>query len=897
VALTPGSRLGRYEIQSLRGSGGMGEVYRARDTRLERTVAIKILRGSRPDQQARFAREAKAIATLAHPHICTLFDIGQDNGTSYLVMEYLEGETLAARLERGALPLDQALQTAIEIGEALDRAHRAGIVHRDLKPSNVMLTKAGAKLLDFGLAKLHTSPSLGLTATLTQAPISVEGSLIGTLPYMAPEQLEAQEADARSDLFAFGAVLYEMITGRRAFAGESQASVMAAILEAHPIPIRELQTVAPPALESLVTSCLAKDPEERWQTARDLLRELKRIAQAEVDAGGARADVEGNRKPVMARGTTSRHLAKALAVVLAGALAVTIALTTVPFLRRAPKDAGVYRSSIQPPSGLLAGNPGSRLALSPDGHRLAFIAPDTNGRVFLWVRPLDGLAALPLAGTENARAPFWSPDSRFLGFFAEGKLKRIDASGGLALALCDAAQVSTASGSWSQDDTILFEAGNVLARVSAGGGTPSPVTSLDTAAGETGDHYPFFLPDGRHFLYMASAAIAPRGVYVGSLDSPKRVRLLPGGSNAQYAHGTLFFLRGTTLMAQSFDATRLTLAGAATPIAEPIQLSGYPNLPGVGAFAVSDAGVLVYQADLPDLSRLVWFDRSGKEIEVLGDPTDYADPELSPDGARLAVSILDPSSKSRDIWVYDVSSRHRTRLTFDPANESLLAWSLDGSQVIFNSDRGEGRMALYTKTSSGAGDETLLLADDRQLLWPMSWSPDGQFLLYLTVPSRTVHSELWTLPLVGDRKPRPVDTEFGYGNGHLSSDGRWIVTQSDVSGQPQVYVVPFAPSSHTAGRWQVSTAGGQWPRWRRDGKEIFYLASDHTLMSAAVNGQGSAFQVSNVRPLFGMHPRTGGRYQYDVSPDGQRFIVNTLVHQAESAPMMLVVNWPAVLKQ
>jgi Tol biopolymer transport system component len=895
MALTAGSRLGPYEIQSLRGAGGMGEVYRARDTRLERTVAIKILRGSRPDQQARFAREAKAIAALAHPHICTLFDIGQENGASYLVMEYLEGETLAARLERGALPLDQALQTAVEIGEALDRAHRSGIVHRDLKPSNVMLTKAGAKLLDFGLAKLHTPPSLGLTATLTQPPLSVEGSLIGTLPYMAPEQLEGREADSRSDLFALGAVLYEMVTGRRAFAGESQASVMAAILEADPIPIRELQTVAPPALESLVTSCLAKDPEERWQTARDLLRELKRIAKAEIDAGGARA--EGGQTPVVARGTTTRHLPRALAAVLASALTVTMALMTVLFVRRAPRDAGIYRSSIPPPSGLLAGNPGSRLALSPDGHRLAFIAPDTDGRVFLWVRPLDGLTALPLAGTENARGPFWSPDSRFLGFFAEGKLKRIDASGGLALALCDAALVATASGSWSRDDSILFEAGNVLARVSAAGGTPSQVTSLDTAAGQASHHHPFFLPDGRHFLYMASAATAPRGVYVGSLDSPKRVRLLPGGSNAQYAQGTLFFLRGTTLMAQPFDATRLTLTGAATPIAEPIQLSGYPNLPGVGAFAVSDTGVLVYQTDLPDLSRLVWFDRTGKQIEVLGDPTDYADPELSPDGTRLAVSILDPSSKSRDIWVYDVSSRHRTRLTFDPANESLLAWSLDGSQVIFNSDRREGRMDLYTKTSSGAGGESLLLADDRQLLWPMSWSPDGRFLLYLTVLSRTRHTELWTLPLVGDRKPRPVDTEFGYGNAHLSSDGRWIVTQSDVSGQPQVYVVPFAPSSHTAGRWQVSTAGGQWPRWRRDGKEIFYLAPDHTLMSAAVNGQGSAFQVSNVRPLFGMHPRTGGRYQYDVSPDGQRFVVNTLVQQAESAPMMLVVNWPAVLKQ
>jgi Tol biopolymer transport system component len=876
----------------------MGEVYRARDTRLERTVAIKILRESRPDAQARFGREAKAIATLAHPHICTLFDIGQENGTSYLVMEYLEGETLASRLQREALPLDQALKTAIEIGEALDRAHRAGLIHRDLKPSNVMLTKAGAKLLDFGLAKLHPAPPHGLTATVTQAPLSAEGSLIGTVPYMAPEQLEGREADARSDLFAFGAVLYEMVTGRRAFVGESQASVMVAILEADPIPICGVQSLAPPALERLVTGCLAKDPDERWQTAHDLLRELRWIARAEADAGGARAEVEGNRKAAVARGVKDRRPSRPLVAPLAGALAVMLALTTVLFLRRVPNDTRVYRASILPPAGLLSGNPGNRLALSPDGRRLAFMAPDAEGHVFLWVRPLDGLAAQSLAGTEGALGPFWSPDSRSLGFFAGGKLKRIDASGGPVLALCDARVGNASSGTWSRDDIIVFtsKSGGALARVAAGGGTPSPVTTLDTATDETLHSHPFFLPGSRHFLYEAVANNGQRGVFVGSLDSSPRGRLLPEGANAQYARGTLFFLRGATLMAQPFDVTRLALTEAATPIAEPVQIDVYPSNSGRGAFSVSQAGILAYQADMPNLSRLVWVDRTGKQVASLGDPADYADPELSPDGSRLAVSIRDPSSRSRDIWVYEVSSSRRARLTFDdPANAVLVAWSPDGREVIFNSTRRDGHLDLYRKMASGVGTEDLVVADDHMLNWPMSWSADGRFLLYQSIDANRL--EYLVLPLEGDRKPRRLDT-FPYGNAHLSPDGRWIAIQADDAyGRTQVYVVPFALSTPSHGKWQVSTAGGQWPRWRRDGAEIFYLAPDSTLMSATVDGKGPAFQVLSTRPLFAMHPSPLGRYNYDVSPDGQRFVVNTLLQQAASAPIVLVVNWPAALRK
>ena len=574
-----GQRIGPYQLASRIGAGGMGEVYKARDTRLDRTVAIKVLTAhlaDDPHARERFQREARAVAALNHPHICTLHDVGsQDPSTGsgqamdFLVMEYLDGETLAERLAKGPLPLDRALQYAIQIAGALDKAHRQGITHRDLKPANVMLTTVGTKLLDFGLAKLR--PAVGAVVGMSAAPnvspsLTGRGTILGTLQYMAPEQLEGKPADARTDIFAFGALLYEMLTGRRAFEGTSQASLISAILSSDPPPIAVLQPLSPPALDRVVKKCLAKDPDERWQSAHDLTSELQWIAESGLQTAVAAPGVDAQAR---SRARTRLYGWIAAAVFLA----TTLGLAGALYLRRAPVDTRVYRSTFVPPGNE---NPSlplyDKLALSPDGRRLAFVANDANGRIVLWVRELAGLAAQPLADTEGAAGPFWSPDSRFIAFSAGGKLKKIDASGGPTLSLCDTN--TGLPGSWGRGDVILFspEAYRPLSRVAAAGGTPAIATTLDTKSGELWHGHPFFLPDGRHFLYAAGGE-PTSGVYVGSLDSPDRTRLLDSFANAQYAAGFLVFPRAGTLMAQPFDATGLTLSGQAMAVAEQVNFS------------------------------------------------------------------------------------------------------------------------------------------------------------------------------------------------------------------------------------------------------------------------------------------------------------------------------------
>jgi Tol biopolymer transport system component len=870
----------------------MGEVYKARDTRLDRIVAIKVLPthlADRSELRERFEREGRTIASLNHPHICTLHDIGQQDGIDYLVMEYLEGETLAHRLLKGSLPLDQVLQFAIEISDALDKAHRKGVTHRDLKPGNIMLTKAGTKLLDFGLAKLkqEVAPANVQLSELPTAddPLTAKGSIIGTLQYMAPEQLEGKEVDARTDSFAFGTVVYEMATSKRAFEGKSQASLIAKILEIDPPPISSLQPMTPPALDHLVKKCLAKEPEKRWQAASDVCDELKWIAE-----GGSQV---GLAMPLVAQRKSRERLALSVAVVLLGA---ALALAGFEYVRRQAPTPQTMRFFVLPPEtwtlagmGTVTSGSTAPLSVSPDGRRIVFVAGSPDGKYLLWVRSLDTLTAQALAGTDRASAPFWSPDSTALGFFAGGKLKKIDISGGPAITLGDAPD--NRGGTWSREGVIVFNPGNrtALQKVSASGGTPTAATVL--GQGEVGHYRPSFLPDGRHFLYRGSTGSETSGpIYLGSLDSAERKILLNAdASNVVYTQGHLLFLRETTLMAQPFDLRRLALTDSAFPIAEQIQTQG--NFPPSGVFSASENGVLAYQGGATANSQLVWFDRTGKQIGVLGDPAEYSGIELSPDGRQASVSIPDEAGKGMDIWVYDVARGLRTRFTFDRANEFASIWSPDGSRVVFDSDR-KGHLDLYQKTSSGAGAEEMLVGDGLDKL-PESWSPDGRFILYSTFGAPT-GNDLFVLPLFGDRRPFPfLQTQFNEFDGRFSPDGKWVVYSSNESGKYEVYVAPFPGPG---GKWQVSTAGGQGPSWRRDGNEIFYLAPDNKMMTAAVNGKGASFDVGAVKPLFQMST-TGMNHRYAVSADGQRFLINSALEQATSGPITVVLNWTAGLKK
>ncbi|HEV2985213.1 MAG TPA: protein kinase [Vicinamibacterales bacterium] len=898
MTLIPGARLGPYEIMSLLGRGGMGEVYKARDTRLERTVAVKILPSTDPVLKQRFEREARAVSALNHPHICMVHDVGSHDGVDYFVMEYCDGETLRERIDRGTLPVAEVLTIAVQIADALAAAHRAGIVHRDLKPGNIFLTRAGAKLLDFGLAKSTPGGLLSSSTLLTATPsnLTMQGTIVGTLQYMAPEQIEGQTADARTDIFAFGAVLYEMLTGKKAFEGRSHASVLGAILERDPPPMLASQPLAPPMLDRVVRTCLAKNPDDRWQNAADLKTALVWVGDTGSQLG------EPARIP-SAGGRSGARLALVVAAFAVSALVLGFAFGRAGS-DRTVSDSRAYRASLViPEHAPLSIFPAGRFALSPDGRFLAFSAADASGADMLWVRALDAVTVQPLAGTEGASFPFWSPDSRVIAFLSQRKLKTINASGGPVATLTDARTLAT--GTWNRDGTILFtpQAASPINRMSALGGTPAPVTTLDASSGDSQHWYPFFLPDGRHFLYFAlgsktTGPIDARAVYAGSLDPKEPSKLLvQGGSNAKYADGHLIFLRGRTLMAQAFDPARLELHGEAVTLAEQIQVPGAGETGTAGAFSVSDAGVIAYQTGLEVVrSQLAWFDRSGRQMALVGDQADCADVALSPDGRRAVVSLIDPQRGTRDLWIYDVQRGLRTRLTFDPADELSPIWSADSSRIVYGSGR-KGGVDMLQQASNGAGSAEALLEGGFGK-FPGSASADGRFILYVDGSGTMSRSHLYVLPLTGDRKPFPlVDTPFvETTHGQFSPDGRWVAFSSNESGRLDVYVAPFpGPGPHT----RLSAAGGGWPRWRADGKEVFYLTPDHMVTAVAVNAHEATFDVGATRPLFVAHLRPTVRldtFPYAVSPDGQRFLINTFVEDATSTPITLAINWLAALR-
>ena len=895
MRLSTGTTLGPYEIQAPVGSGGMGEVYRARDMRLDRIVAIKVLPAhlaDEPERRERFEREARTIASLNHPHICVLHDIGRQDGIDFLVMEYLEGETLAQRLLKGPLPLDQVLQYAIEIGDALDKAHRKGVTHRDLKPGNIMLTKSGTKLLDFGLAKLRhdAAPAIPLsqlpTATAKDA-VTQEGTILGTLQYMAPEQLEAKEVDARSDIFAFGVVVYEMATGKKAFEGKSQASVIGAILKDDPPPMSSLQPMTPPALDRAVKKCLAKDPEERWQTARDVCDELKWIAEdgsqitlAPTAAGkGIRARWQG----ALLWGVTSLLLA-------------AITGLAIWNLKPSPPQP-VTRTVINlPPGQQLAGlENGPAVALSPDGTHLAYVAGQ-GGMRQLYLRAMDSLQASPISGTEGAVTPFFSPDSRWLGFFASGKLKKVSVSGGAALTLGDAPQPRGAS--WGSQGMIAFAPiqASILVQVSDAGGTPHPLTHFEK--GESGHGWPEFLPGGKAVLFAGGASAVTFGnahVAVQAVGSGERRNLI-GGTNPRYAHsGHLVYAQGGSLMAVVFDPRLLTVRGTALPVVEGVLQS---PISGDAQYSFSGTGSLVYvPGGLQGVqSRLVWVSRNGAEQPLAAPVHAYLNPRLSPDGRRVAVGITEQESQ---VWLYDLSRETLTKFTFEGSVNNYPAWTPDGKRIAFQSNR-EGPLNTYWQLADGSGGlERLTTSDVTQT--PNSWSPDGQLLAVLEV-NPTTGRDIWVLRM-GDpgtpghaRQAQPfLQTRFNESAPQFSPDGHWLAYVSDESGRYEVYVKPYPGPG---GKWQISTEGGTEPVWNPKGRELFYRSGDK-MMALEITMRPS-FSVGKPKVLFeGAYEPTPVTFpNYDVSPDGRRFLMLKDVGQEQSpAQINVVLNWFEELKQ
>lgn len=880
MPLATGTRLGPYEIVSPAGAGGMGEVYRARDTRLDRTVAIKVLpsRLSKdPRLRQRFEREARAISSLSHPNICALYDIGHQDGVDFLVLEYLEGETLAQRVEKGPLPAEQLLRVAIEVSDALEKAHRQGVAHRDLKPANIMLTKSCAKLLDFGLAKpVAIQPGSAVNAMVTQSrPLTTQGTIVGTFQYMAPEQVEGKNADARSDIFAFGAVLYEMATGKRAFEGKTTASVIAAILEREPPPLSQLAPMTPPALDRVVKTCLAKDPDERFQTAHDLKLQLQWVAEA-----GSQAGVPA---PVAVR----RKNRERMAWMTAGIFVLLTALFAVGYMLRAPKPPQVVRSTISlPAKSNLAGD--AAFAISPDGRRLAFVATTSDGKPQLWVRPLDSLSAQPLAGTDHATYPFWSADSRFIGFFAESKLKKIEASGGPVQTICDAEDGR--GGVWSRDGVIVFAPGPFtgLFRINAAGGAPTQVTTPENSG--TSHRWPSFMPDGDHVLFFSySNGGKSNGIFVVSLASKVVKSIGNEDTNAVYAEpGYLLFVREGSLMAEPFDTRQLAVKGEAFPVAEQVQAFSVRRDAG---FSISANGVLVYQGGTEQVkSQLTWFDRDGKELGKVGEPADMNDPVLSPDATK-AIGLMGGrhGNGTTNLWMYDTARGIATRFTFSSAIDESPVWSPDGKQVAFTSNRA-GTFDLYVKPASGTGTEQKVLSGEGEK-YGSAWSPDGRFLAYDFRGNGTKKFDIWLLPLTGERKPRPfIETEGSDRSDSFSPDGRWFCYTSDESGRNEIYVVPFPGPG---GKWQISSSGAVAAWWAANGAEIIYVTPDLKLISVDVNGKGTDFAVGASRPIFGGRS-IGNTEGGSPTRDGKRLLL-AMHGQDTAAPLVLVTHWTADL--
>jgi serine/threonine-protein kinase len=915
--LKPGTRLGPYEILSQLGAGGMGEVYKGRDVRLDRLVALKLLAphlAGNPEARERFEREATTVANLKHAHICLLYDIGKDGGRDFLVLEYLEGETLAQRLAKGPLPLDQVLRYAIEISDALDKAHCTGVTHRDIKPGNIMLvpqgekgSKIATKLLDFGLAKLKQDTALAKLPrsewpTGMGAP-TVLGTVLGTPHYMAPEQAEGKvdQLDARSDIFAFGTVIHEMATGKKAFEGQSQASISAAILKEDPPPLSSLEPpgkLSSPALDHLVKTCLAKDPDERWQTARDITKQLKWIAEAGSQASASAAAI------APARPHRRWILAAGLACVIAAAIAGIAAWT----LKLSPPQP-VTRSVITlPPGDRLAPAEQRALALSPDGKLLAYVAIHDAVQQ-LYLRAMDGFEAKAVPGTEGATAPFFSPDSQWIGFIAGGSLKKVSASGGAAVTIGEAPGAFGQGASWGDNDIIAFQSTTLggLSQISAAGGAAQQLTTLDK--GEGTHRWPEFLPDGNTLLFGASPNNAiwnNAQVAAYSLGTGERRNLVQGVSPRYAPTGRLIYAQAGTLMAAPFDAKRLEVTGPPVPVVEGVLQSPIAGNAQYAFSAATGALVFVPGGVQGSQSRLVWVNHNGMEQPLPAPARAYLYLRLSPDGKRMVARV---SEQESHLWTYDLARDTLTRLTFEGNVNSTSAWTPDGKRIAFNSDRA-GPLNLFWQLADGSGGIERLTTSEYPNS-PTSFSPDGQLLAYTEQHSATGY-DIWVLRLGNPGQPAPATrgagdesrkgepflrTQFNESAPKFSPDGRWLAYASDESGRWEIYVQPYPGPG---GKWQISTEGGTEPVWNPNGRELFYRSGDK-MMAVDVTTQ-PGFSAGRPRMLFeaGMYLPTPATHQnYDVSPDGQRFLMLKPGEQQGQAATQInvVLNWFEELKR
>ncbi|HEY1481253.1 MAG TPA: protein kinase [Candidatus Acidoferrum sp.] len=881
MPLAPGSQLGPYEILSPLGSGGMGEVYRARDMRLGRDVAVKILPKELSTDTARkqrFEREAKTISGLNHPNICVLHDVGSQDGVDYLVMECVEGQTLAKRLEKGPLPLDQVLKFGAQIADALDKAHRCGIVHRDLKPGNVMLTASGTKLLDFGLAKA-VAPVASL-ATLTwaapaQSPMTEEGSIVGTFQYMSPEQVEGKEVDGRSDIFSLGAVLYEMVTGEKAFVGRTQLSVASAILEKEPTPINAVKPMTPPALDRTIRKCLAKMPEDRWQSAGDLGTQLSWLTDA---PHASPASVK-----VSKRSRTWRWLEWVLG---AGLLLLAVAGLTWWSKTKEPKRTIYFASPFH-----LGAND---LTLSPDGQVVAMVAYSEQGNKYLiWTYRLGEASPNIVEGTDGAMHPFWSPDGKYIGFFAQGKLKKVDLVGKSIQVICDAP--NGRGGTWNKDGVILFTPDVFLGihRVSAAGGTPLEETRLDDSRSESSHRWPLFLPDGKHYIYLAAnfaGQFDKNAIFLASLNSKEKRLLVPANSNAAYAEpGYLLYMRDNALVAQAFDLKTFSLTGDPHQLLREVY---YMPVLDLALFDVAKDGTLVAQTGSAlGVSRLTWFDREGKTLGTVGPAGTYANPNFSPDGKRVAYDQRGPDGRAIGIWVQDVKSDTALRLTLHPSLNQDPVWSADGKTIVFTSNR-KLVNKLFQKNSDGSGPEHEFTdVKEGRMVNPWDWSRDGKYLLLRN------ETELWYYSVADDKSQAYIKGPGVVRNAQFSPDGKYVAYATNETGDWEVYVSPFPLASS---KWQVSRGGGEEPRWRRDGKELFYVAPDGKLMAASVK-LGTGFEAMTPVALFQTRRRqkisSQDVFTYAVSADGNNFLFNTLMDQREAPPLSVIQNWKGEIEK
>lgn len=880
MPLSPGATLGPYAIVAPIGAGGMGEVYRARDPRLHRDVAVKVLRSDGPtdeDARTRFEREARSIAALNHPHIGAVYDVGTDNGTAYIVMELVEGQTLAARLASGRLPLADTLRYASQLAAALDAAHRAGIVHRDLKPGNIMLTGTGAKLLDFGLATRAARRAAGAVTVTTAADLSMAGAVVGTWPYMAPEQILGQRVDARTDVFAFGIVLYEMLTGRRPFAGDSAPQIIAAILERNAEPISTAAPDVPRALRRLVEKCLAKPAEARWQSMTDVADALHWIEEdlarpEETRAAAAPASV--SRRPLLW-----------LLMPVAAALGVVAGVWLAP--TRSPSPAPVVRFALAPSDLDTSGQASPEI--SPDGRQLLFVArPRAGGPTGLYLHDLATASTRRLEGTDGASFCFWSPDGRSVGFVAGGRMLRTDIAGGSPRSIMDVQGVFLGA-AWGRGDVIVVSQRFGFYKVPASGGTPTQITSLDRSRQENSHRWPKFFPDGQRFVFVARSGRPDRSsAYVGFLDGRPAVRLMETTAQVRYSgSGHLLYVQDTTLMARALNASTLALEGDPIPIADGIQAQGT----GLRArFSLSETGVLVHQAMAEPRFQIRWYDRSGQSAGVL-----IADAlnnfRISPDASRVVLDLVDTTRGGRSVWLVDASTGNRTRVTFGESDDWQPIWSRDGRRILFGSYR-DGPLDLHQRPADGSAPASVVLASEVQKD-PADWAGDGRTVL---VNENTADraSDVVAYDTGTGTRTVVASTTAGELRGRFSPDDRFVAYVSDESGRPQVYVQPFPP---TGAKWQITTDGGNEPRWRGDGRELYYLDPTMGLMVVQVE-TSPTFRYSKAALLFkppGIAPG-GGATAYEVAPDGRRFLIREPAGAPDpGVPMQVILNWPALL--